>query len=138
MSIEKLAERVARLSERIEKAAAGGRPRVKGDGDGDGIPYEGKKPGAPRRSAARSKPFWAANVGRKPPTSQGEYLARVGRLEDKLRAVPKELRRQNHKLVSDAVNDVRDINANAWAKGNRLIAAERLAEARFGRGDFVG
>jgi hypothetical protein len=46
-TLEHLAFRIAKLNVGMEKAAAkSGKRRIPGDGDGDGIPYEGRKPGA--------------------------------------------------------------------------------------------
>lgn len=57
--ISALSARADVLTVRVAKAAAAGpkRPRIPGDGDGDGIANEGKKPGAslPKGALGRAK-----------------------------------------------------------------------------------
>lgn len=59
--IAAVAARADVLFARISKAAAGAprRPRIPGDGDGDGIPNEGKKPGG---ATARSTHYDSAKA----------------------------------------------------------------------------
>lgn len=81
MSPEDISRRIEALNENIEKAAKRiGRRRIPGDGDGDGIPNEGKKPGAggsdalPKGAIGRAK-----NDKFGDPVFQGKSLSATGK-----------------------------------------------------------
>lgn len=62
-AISKITDRLEAMQDRLEKAARRG-PRIKGDGDGDGIPYEGRNRG--KKPQAEATP--GAHLLPKPPT----------------------------------------------------------------------
>lgn len=55
MDQDEIERRVSALHEGVDKAL--GRKRIPGDGDGDGIPYEGKKPGVGGKHVGNVKGF---------------------------------------------------------------------------------
>lgn len=63
-TLEHLAFRLAKLNAAMEKAAAkSGKRRIPGDGDGDGIPNEGKRPSGAARSVGTKAKATLAQAG---------------------------------------------------------------------------